>query len=87
MARIMYAKKNWGSDRGDGKVKHDESGSNVIFETLTNMRTVAALALEEQRLEQFRNELKQSEIDRIPMMIRRSLMEGYQVLITRCVLD
>ena len=54
--------KSSGLDRGDSKESIDtDSPGGILVETLLNMKTIAALALEERKFEEFRDLLDRSE--------------------------
>ena len=71
-SRIIFARRNFGSD--EGRMERDEGG--IVYETLTNIRTIFALSIEEERLKAFEDALEKSEPGQLKNAIKIGVLEG-----------
>eukprot|EP00934_Nitzschia_sp_Nitz4_P005837 Nitzschia sp. Nitz4//scaffold153_size53422//46055//50256//NITZ4_006766-RA/size53422-snap-gene-0.60-mRNA-1//-1//CDS//3329537277//5827//frame0 len=81
VARVMYAKQSWGIE---GSSAFRAEGS-IILETLGNMKTISALAMEDQKINDFENALAEEDQGLGKQMLALWMLEGYQAGISRWV--
>jgi hypothetical protein len=83
----MEMKMYMGADEGDDEHIDERSPGGIVIETLSNIRTVASLTLEEKRAAEYLQAL----VDEDPRPIRTNVVKGMErspsavVCVLRCV--
>lgn len=88
-ATLIEMKRTLGEDEGTGDSKKDDDNNHspggILVETLLNMRTVSALTLEQQRLNEYETALIHSEPNITMVLLTTGIMGGISMFLQQWI--